>query len=337
MGLKAWGTTNNTVWTTSNGTIVTSLVDADNPQGLRPYTIRFQFDDGSYDPTNESWSSESFWVQVSSSPNVWDFTKVSSNWGAIFSGRFQDRNNIVHVVGANLLGVATVGSAFVNCTALRSVGTMDISTATNLTTMFSDCSALNSITSLNTASATEMRNMFSGCTSLSAVPSLDTSHVTTMSYMFSGCRSITSVPLFNTSNVTSMASMFEGCVSLTSVPLFDTSKVTMMSSMFSTCLSLATAPLFDTSKVTTMATMFQGCSSLTTVPLYNTVNVANVTSMFSSCKNVESGALALYQQMSSQVLVPEIHPQCFTQCGSLTASGQAELAQIPVSWGGTMA
>lgn len=337
MGLKAWGTTNNTVWTTSSGTIVTSLVDADNPQGLRPYTMRFQFDDSTYDPTNESWGSGSFWVQVSSSPNVWDYTYASTNWGAKFTRRFQDRNNVVHVVGANLLGVESVGSAFYECTALRSVGTLDISTATAVSNLFASCSALNSVTSLNTASATEMRNMFEGCLSLTAIPSLNTSHVTTMAYMFHGCKLLTSVPLFDTSNVTSMSSMFEGCSSLTSVPLFDTSNVTMMSNMFNACSSLAAAPSFDTSRVTNMSTMFQGCSSLTTVPLYNTVNVANVSSMFSSCRYVESGALALYQQMSSQVLIPENHTMCFSQCGSLTVTGQAELAQIPTSWGGTMA
>lgn len=102
------------------------------------------------------------------------------------------------------------------------------------------------------------------------------------------------------------------------------------------CRSLTTAPLFNTSKVISMENMFDGCSALTAVPLYNTVNTTNVRSMFFGCKKVETGALALYQQMSSQVVVPETHSDCFTHCGSDTTTGAAELAQIPTSWGGTM-
>lgn len=83
--------------------------------------------------------------------------------------------------------------------------------------------------------------------------------------------------------------------------------------------------------------MFMGCSSLTAVPLYNTVNTVDVSGMFSGCGLVESGALALYQQMTSQVVIPGSHNGCFTNCGNGTVTGAAELAQIPTSWGGTMA
>jgi hypothetical protein len=58
--------------------------------------------------------------------------------------------------------------------------------------------------------------------------------------------------------------------------------------------------------------------------------------MFGSCSNVESGALALYQQMTAQDLVPEYHSSCFSLCGSNTVTGLAELNQIPKDWGGRM-
>ena len=112
----------------------------------------------------------------------------------------------------------------------------------------------------------------------------------------------------NTTNVTDMYEMFRGCTSLTSVPLFDTSNVTNMRSMFS------------------------NCSNLTTVPLFNTSNVTNMSYMLNGCTNVESGALALYQQASSQTTPPSYHTQAFRNCGRDTQTGAAELAQIPSSW-----
>lgn len=58
--------------------------------------------------------------------------------------------------------------------------------------------------------------------------------------------------------------------------------------------------------------------------------------MFYNCTQVQSGALALYQQASTQTTPPTIYENAFWQCGSNTTTGAAELAQIPVAWGGTM-
>jgi len=56
--------------------------------------------------------------------------------------------------------------------------------------------------------------------------------------------------------------------------------------------------------------------------------------MFMNCYKVESGALALYQQARSQANPPSTHNHAFANCGRDTVTGAAELAQIPVSWGG---
>lgn len=114
----------------------------------------------------------------------------------------------------------------------------------------------------------------------------------------------------NTTGIRTMAEMFTNCVSLTSVSLFNTSSVTTMSYMFDNCESLTAVPLFDTSRVTTMDYAFNYC-------LY-----------------VESGALALYQQVSSQAWPPSSHIRTFYLCGANTTTGAAELAQIPTAWGG---
>lgn len=139
----------------------------------------------------------------------------------------------------------------------------------------------------------------------------------------------------NTTGVVNMRSMFYGCSDLISVPLFDTSSVTDMTSMFKNCTNLASVPLFDTSSVTTMVDMFYWCTSLKIVPLFDTSLVTDMRSMFDGCHAVESGALALYRQASTQSTPPTYHGRTFTDCGRDTVTGAAELARIPASWGGT--
>lgn len=145
---------------------------------------------------------------------------------------------------------------------------------------------------------------------------------------------LTEVVQANTSGVTNMRDMFLYCTSLESVPLFDTSSVTDMDSMFFGCSSLTSAPLFDTSNVTTMRVMFKTCTSLTYVPLFNTSSVTNMSYMFEECRAVQEGALALYQQASTQANPPQYHTDVFTNCGVDTEMGLAELQQIPTNWGG---
>lgn len=187
----------------------------------------------------------------------------------------------------------------------------------------------------NTSSVVTMSDIFYGCTSLTSVALFDTSNVTNMFNAFRNCTSLTSVALFDTSNVTNMGSMFNGCTSLASVPLFDTSKVKDIGGMFRGCTSLTSVPLFDTSEATQMYDMFRDCTSLKSVPLFNTSKTRDVYEMFYGCVAVTGGALALYQQLSTQTTPPTNHTDTFKNCGSNTTTGAAELAQIPASWGGT--
>lgn len=126
-------------------------------------------------------------------------------------------------------------------------------------------------------------------------------------YLLAGSSNVVEVLGANTTGITDMRGMFGGFSSLRTVSLFDTSNVTNMEGMFYTCASLTNIPLFDTSKVTNMKSMFYKCSS------------------------VQSGALALYQQASTQTTIPQ-HSGTFYNCGSDTQTGAAELAQIPSDW-----
>ena len=92
----------------------------------------------------------------------------------------------------------------------------------------------------------------------------------------------------------------------------------------------------NTTGITNMNMMFYKCTALiSTIPLFDTSSVTNMTSIFDSCYKVTSGALALYQQASTQTTSPSSHNYAFYECGKDTVTGAAELAQIPSSWGGT--
>ncbi len=232
----------------------------------------------------------------------------------------------------DMSSAVTTERMFFCCSSLINVPTFNTSNVTNMYGMFDQCSSLTTVPLLDTSKVTTMGYMFNQCTSLTSVPKFNTASVTNMYRTFRNCTSLTTVPLFNTSSVTSMDGTFGGCTSLTSVPQFNTANVTTVESMFNGCSSLTTIPLFNTSNVTTMGTFCTGCNALTRIPLFNTSKVRNVIGAFGNCWKVQSGALALYNQMANQTNPPSSHRECFYRCGRDTTSGAAELAQIPDDW-----
>jgi len=297
-----------------NGSIITDIdgkwlthadtpVDPYNPLNLPPNTFRVRTNDG-----REPLGVYNTATLVPGTSDVYDVYKSGTNLRDMFNGESGQSNNIVEVLGANTSNV------------------------TNMTYLFNYCNNLTTVALFDTSNVTYMGGMFNKCQSLTTVPLFDTSSVTYMYNMFSGCSSLTSVPLFDTSNVLDMSSMFADCGDLTSVPLFDTSSVQTIKAMFQYCISLTTVPLFDTSNVGLMEETFDRCTALTTIPLFNTSKVTSMTLMFNNCISVQSGALALYQQASTQTNPPSYHSQTFRYCGSNTQTGAAELAQIPNEW-----
>lgn len=127
-------------------------------------------------------------------------------------------------------------------------------------------------------------------------------------------------------------SLFERSTRLTEVLGANTTNVTNMSGMFYSAYTLTTLALFDTSNVTNMESFCNNAGSLTYIPLFNTSNVTTVYNAFNYCRYVTGGALALYNQMSTQANPPSNHYRTFYNCGSSTTTGAAELAQIPSGW-----
>ena len=276
--------------------------DKYNPLNLPPNTVRVRTSDGNRPSGNYTTYESATLVQGTS--DVYDVYKSGTDFSDLLWCSF----NTIEVLGANTTGITNMHEMFANCWSLTSVALFDIS------------------------NVTDMSRMFAYCKVLTKVPLFDTSSVTNMEYTFETCQSLTSIPLFDTSNVITMFGTFDGCWSLTSVPLFNTSKLERMDMMFMNCISLTSVPLFNTVNVKHMVNAFNNCSSLTSIPLFNTSKVTWMFRMFYNCYKVESGALALYQQASSQATPPTDHTQTFYNCGRDTTTGAAELEQIPSDW-----
>lgn len=322
--MKYGYTINNKLMMNSKGKLLG--VDPYNPLNLPQGTIRVRTNDGQ-PPVSGNWN---YVTLVEGTTDVYDVFVGGDELLYTLRGA----TNVIDVLGVNAEGKIRSNSMFKGCTALSSVPSFDTTKITNMDSMFEGCSSLTDAPYLDTSNVTHMWMIFKDCASLTSVPLYDTSKVTSAGgFMeaFMNCSSLTSVPLFNLSNTDTLDRSFYGCTSLVSVPKFDITNVDAMPSTFKNCTSLTTIPLFDTSNLRYMDETFQNCTSLTSIPLFDTSNLVGIAYAFENCVNVQSGALALYQQASTQSVVPH-HTHTFTNCGINTETGSAELAQIPSDW-----
>lgn len=362
------------IWLTYNGNALArngygvGINGATPPEPVSAKTVRFMFEDSSYDPTQgQSWASGSTWSRVSSSPNIWDYNNTNTGWSHAFKGKFNSGDYYVHVIGGDLTGVLVTGDylgggLFENNTRLRTAvlrGLQDIRTestssdkrgiertfwgCTNLSScsltgftgcvryLFVNCTNLRTVI-LRDFHPTYASAMFSGCSSLGEAPSFDAAGIIEAASMFNGCATMTTVPAYNFgSSLTTMSSMFDQCRSLTTVPVFNTTSVTDMQSIFRAS-GIRVTPAWDTGNVTNFSAAFSQCNNLVSIGSLGTPNVSNVHNMFWNTPNVQDGALSLYTQMITQSIPPATHDGCFYSCGSNTQPGASDLAQIPSDW-----
>lgn len=168
----------------------------------------------------------------------------------------------------------------------------------------------------------------------------DFSGVTTIANLFKDDNAVHINALRNMTSITDASYAFSahGTFSRQSLLHIDNlfmPSLTNASYMFANNGKLATPPTVTTQNCTHMLNMFNYCQSLTYLPLYDTSSATDTRGMFSKCYAVESGALALYTQASTQTNPPSKHTDMFLNCGRDTVTGAAELAQIPSDWGGT--
>ena len=187
----------------------------------------------------------------------------------------------------------------------------------------------------NSTNVTNMESMCYKCSKLTSVALFDTSSVTNLANAFFQCSSLTSIPRFDTHLVTSFVSTFYQCSALASIGDIDTSASTDMQYTWGYCPSLTALPALNLSSALAIGGMCYGCSSLRTIPPFIFSNVLEALGhTFQECVNVESGAYDMYLTLSA---IPGVYgySNMFTNCGSNTVTGRADLARIPRSWGGT--
>lgn len=307
------------------------------------------------------------WTRVSSNPNIWDFTYNSTIYSGHFGGDdYSGRKNTngfwtqegvtFEVISANTSNLTNI-SFRGNWTKVCLFDTSNMETL-QFAAMFNNCPLLTSCARYNTSGKTSFSSMFKDCSSLTFVPKLDTSSATLLGGMFYNCSSLTKVPTIDCSSATEMESMFEGCSSLVEPPVFinSTSSITNISYLYQYCSSLKNATLPNTNGVTHIGRAFDGCTLLEEIPMFNAPNLTRLSYMcynctsikeipdlgigqptqcshaFDGCVNVESGITRMYNKLSPYATGSVAHAETFKNCGSNTASGSAELAQIPSDW-----
>ena len=179
-------------------------------------------------------------------------------------------------------------------------------------------------------------DMFRNCNNLTEVSLPYNAKVTKALSMFKGTTSLSKAPALDLSSCTSTESMFDGCSSLTHVPSnYDVSASTSAIRMFAHCTALTHIPSYVFTSATSFGNFALNCTALVQVPVLTCPAATNTSQMFRGCTAVESGALNMYNYLSTKPVAVTSYSNTFTNCGSGTVTGAAELAQIPSSWGGT--
>lgn len=158
---------------------------------------------------------------------------------------------------------------YYKCINILTIPALKTAGVTNMAEMFAYCSSLRSVLSLDTSSAEDMDSMFYNCGMLESVSRLNTINVTNMAWMFGGCSALGTISGLDCKNVKNTSNMFNSCKSLKSVGQLDTQKVTNMKKMFSDCIKLERIEGLDFSSVTEVMNIFYNCNSLKYIKVTN--------------------------------------------------------------------
>jgi hypothetical protein len=255
----------------------------------------------------------------------------------------------------NLTNTANVGGLFSGCSALTTIGTLDLQAlfAQNAN-IFSGCSALKTIGTLNISKLTNSSYMFRGLQSLEAINNMITTSVSmnNANYMFADCPKFTTLPSnFDASTIGTANSMFENCTSFNiDISKYNWSNMTSCTSMLKYCTSLNSISSISLPKVVTPGSMFWGtkitkmtgfnaplatdlngifreCSALTTVSNINTPKNKALAMGFWNCTN-----LTTISNLDSSVLgdTGNTFYNC-TKLTSITFTGSATPKSIDIT------
>ena len=331
---------------TYNGKVVTSpagkWTSPPRHYNLPPYTLRLRYTDGTILP-GSSIRDYGTVTQVSSEPNIWEWTYEDSDWGcetglSVRIIKVPQKAYLLEVMDAgDVSGVTRTANMFGDlaagiCPMLTSVCPMYLMNVTDCNGMFMNCNSLTNVGKLDIGNCIDARNMFLGCSSLKKVSFYSTPRLVQTAAMFYQCAALEETPALSMANVTNTLNMFGSCASIKHCYPYDFSSLENMRAMFANCTALEDIPLFNLPVLTDISAVCYHCTSLKYIPALQTPLVQSTYDAFNGCANVEYGALDFYNQAVDTTITKD---GTFTNCGSNTTTGAAELAQIPSSWGGT--
>lgn len=361
---------------------------------LPAYTLRYKFYDSSFDPT--SISVKGTWTQVSSSPNVWDWTYQNATWDygpfkssasdtppatglydVIDAGDNTGVNSLPYFFGGTSYNatVDTSGPVIVCDLHIRPLRLNGLFYRNPTLTSFAgniDISNLEIVVgtdgSGNPTWYTYLQSLYYYCTSLTSLPPFAGTKIVeaghdyyfSMSELVTGCSSMTDFSNFSTLDVRldNLANMspndgirMDGALTKTplltitgnecngwhpnALPIRILSQISNASDASTVRLSPNKANIFNWRFRNQARFKFLFYDvELTTVPDFTNFSYTgcDFTGCFANNVDVTSGALAAYTKLSS--LSGTVGTDCFLDCGSNTQTGQADLDQIPQSWGG---
>lgn len=319
--------------------------------------------DGVLDRTGSYWDMDFYdmFYGCSGLHNVQFVIKREDTQAVTFTEMFKSCGGLVSVKLGNNRAYNLAGQCdnmFANCTNLRTVdfyNTVDehagyLKVKTSAASMFNYCQNLVEINNVdfstyNMSEAINFNAAFYSCSSLKTIPGSSfwgIVYASDIENMFYGCGSLNSGfpdALYVTGSNVRQA--FLSCHNLRRIKVW-MNNATDASRMFSDCVSLVDVEVNDPMSVTTATRMFYGCASLSSLPkslgqCIPNMPLVDVESMFEGCVNVaDNSASSLYTSMSGVASITS-HDKTFLYCGSNTTTGSDALAQIPTSWGGTMA
>lgn len=204
---------------------------------------------------------------------------------------------------------ASYSSAYRGDIALKFFPEVDITGATNYSTMFSESGILSTppltigdgsntvidsrwmfqdspieeieVTTSDSAQKVQITNIFNGCSNLKKAK-LTLSASGSMQYAFANCTRLERIEDgLDTTDVTSISEAFRGCSSLNYLYELDLSSCTTCYRAFQNCTSLEHAPYLRNIRTGgNFQQMFWNCSSLKTLPPYILGSPSNLTNMF---------------------------------------------------------
>lgn len=243
-------------------------------------------------------------IRKYSSPPDWSKIGYSATPGFIIDG-FNHSKQIYD----SWTPAASYASAYRGDIALKFFPEVDLTGATNYSTMFGESGILSTppltigdgsntvidsrwmfqsspiekieLTTSDSAQKVQITNIFNGCSNLKNAK-LTLSASGSMQYAFADCTRLERIEDgLDTADVTSISEAFRGCSSLNYLYELDLSSCTTCYRAFQNCTSLEHAPYINSINTGgNFQQMFWNCSSLKTLPPYNLHTPNNLTNMF---------------------------------------------------------